>query len=1091
MKYTTKVKSALALAMSLMVGASFAATNATVTVEKYSADFESPAYTLGDKISTATYRDEVAGTGWFVGSVEDDESAISNRLDAAGGQMLWLNTDSNTLTNKFAGATDVNTAIAGGAKTGAEYVGNVANFGGAYFETEVKFVASDDAKVDIAGGTDATKFAIYAYDDDDDASTPAKLVVFHAIFDPVNTGIAYCTNEVFDVDIDVTKYTKVCVEMKKLEDPEDFNHRKYNAFSVTIDGVTIANPETALDSAFDGTAPGQWFMTVEDSETAAYTEVSSLNFKGTGEIDNVKVGQIVNETYEAKLNGVKYADFATAAAALTSADAFVAYAAGSITLADGETYNIDTNGFAVAVQAGPGYKAVYENGAWKSVQDHVEATVISVADGTSTSYPTLAEALAAAAAGDTVQLLDDVVVDSTVTISQNLVFDLGGYSLTNNAGAPVFKALAGNVVVTNGTLYGRVNCYDASTLTIATNTTVEGYVVVWGDGTYGESGCLTPTLNVYGTVNAEGEGAVAVFNGNGDTSKPNINVYDGAEINADWGVILNEAVFTMSGGTINANNRGVEATKGSSVTISGGTIDAVVSGIGLWEASTLTMTGGDITAGDFGVFNNGLEATGTTMTISGGTITSDSACGIYQAGLGALTLSGTAVVTGPDAVEVRAGSVQVLDHARLVATASYSDPVSNGGGSSGTGGVALLISQHTTAQNVSATVDGGTLTGAVAFAEVTLEASNDSEKISGAINGGVLYGSVVSDDLEGLIPANSTALFSDSQPEGLPEGYEVVEDLPDNPGLYKVQAQTFTVIFVAENETFATSNNIAYNTAVGAPDPAPTKADDETYTYAFNAWKLGDAVYDFTAGVTSNFTLVADFTATAKPQTYTVSWAGSDKVVVSNATEQLDGTSGTFEADTVLTFYPTEGTITNVNGVAQDPGLANYPYTVTTADNQAVVVLAGEASAPVSDDYAAGDSITGEVEGMSAEMAAWLNAKKGNATKAEFEAAFDDDGYTLDQEYLLNTDPTVATTVEFKINSIAVGGTVDLQVVLTRTEGGSAVESAINGTLKIKGAATVDGTYAVDQTLTDKFSGGAAATKSFSTENKFFKAVIE
>ncbi len=126
-------------------------------------------------------------------------------------------------------------------------------------------------------------------------------------------------------------------------------------------------------------------------------------------------------------------------------------------------------------------------------------------------------------------------------------------------------------------------------------------------------------------------------------------------------------------------------------------------------------------------------------------------------------------------------------------------------------------------------------------------------------------------------------------------------------------------------------------------------------------------------------------------------------------------------------------------------------------------------------------------------MAAWLNTKKGIATKAAFEATLDDDGLTLTEEYLLNTDPTVDTTVEFTISSITVGSTVDLQVTLTRTEDNKAVTAAINGTLKIKGAAAVAGPYADDQSLTDKFNGDGAttATKSFSTENKFFKAVIE
>lgn len=78
------------------------------------------------------------------------------------------------------------------------------------------------------------------------------------------------------------------------------------------------------------------------------------------------------------------------------------------------------------------------------------------------------------------------------------------------------------------------------------------------------------------------------------------------------------------------------------------------------------------------------------------------------------------------------------------------------------------------------------------------------------------------------------------------------------------------------------------------------------------------------------------------PETYTVDWTGSKNVVVSNGTEEVSGTSGSFAAGTVLVFYPTEGSITNVNGTAQDPGLASYSYTVTTAASQSLFVLAGE-----------------------------------------------------------------------------------------------------------------------------------------------------
>ena len=227
--------------------------------------------------------------------------------------------------------------------------------------------------------------------------------------------------------------------------------------------------------------------------------------------------------------------------------------------------------------------------------------------------------------------------------------------------------------------------------------------------------------------------------------------------------------------------------------------------------------------------------------------------------------------------------------------------------------------------------------------------------------------------------------------------------------------------------------------------------------------------------------------------TYTVDWTDSDKVVVSNATEQLTGPTATVAPGTTLTFFPTEGTITNINGVAQDPGLASWPLTVNSDTN--VIVLAGAAATPpAGDDYAAGDEV-GDVASISAGMATWLNGLKTakNMTKAQLEAAFaqDQDIYTLTEEYLLNTDPTVTTTVDFSISSIAIDGTVDLQVTLTRTEGNEAVTAAINGDLKILGATSLDGQFDAGTAVSGAtFNNDTTEETSLTTNNKFFKAVI-
>ena len=293
MNYRTMVKGALALSLSLIVGSSWAEQTAYNDVQKYGATFESTAnttvgqlndyaYALGSGITNQLYRDEQAAKGWFPGS-EEDESKIVARTDAAGGQALQLNTDASTLTNKLDAtkAGEINAAITVDSS--------------AFFETEVKFVASDTPDAGITGGTDATKFAIYAYCDEEAETVTTNLVVYHAYVDG-NGDIDY-TNEVFkSVNIDTEVYTKLRIEMKKMDAGTD---GLMNVFSVKVGNGEPISSKVAFDAYLSEAIndDGIWFLTVEDIEgDLDNTKVASLNFKGTGEIDNISVGVVESTT---------------------------------------------------------------------------------------------------------------------------------------------------------------------------------------------------------------------------------------------------------------------------------------------------------------------------------------------------------------------------------------------------------------------------------------------------------------------------------------------------------------------------------------------------------------------------------------------------------------------------------------------------------------------------------------------------------------------------------------------------------------------------------------------------------------------------
>ena len=656
-------------------------------------------------------------------------------------------------------------------------------------------------------------------------------------------------------------------------------------------------------------------------------------------------------------------------------------------------------------------------------------------------YASLGAAVEAAGNGDAVQLLDNAVVDSTISISKNLLLDLGGYSLSNTtvrSGESVARTLqanTGNIVVTNGVIYGRVNCYDDSTLTIAANTTIDGYVLVWGDGIYGQAGCKTPTFNLYGTIDSGSD--TALINGNGDTSRPNINVFDGAVIESDttgYAAVMREANFTMTGGTIesdwalwatnsvitvsggaiNGGNRAIDA-NGSTVALSGGAVNADDSGIGLWTGSTLTMTGGSIVAGDFGVFNNGLETSGTTMTISGGTITSTNgtACAIYQAGLGSLTLSGTAVVSGADAVEVRAGTVQVLDNAQLIATAAYSEPTANGSGSSGHGGVALLISQHTTENAIDAQIAGGEFSSTDPDGKslyIVDTANADPVDVEVEVTGGTFNNDVElaesAADVGGFVSGGEFASVVDESV--CAPGFIPVTEADPETGMYEVKAGSY----VARNTTTGTGYETLAE-AIGAVangqtvvlladvNEAVVNTADKTFTIDLNGqtWSSDSDVLATSAGtITINATNGGTMTTEAA-QCCAV-WAKGGDVVINGGTfvskDNEEATIYVSNANSVITING--GTFQNT-----DPRPYRWKNSLAALTLNVKNDLAGQHliinggtfygnDPQLGDDTAGGTSAQSSVAFVSSGFVAIQDGNGNWAVQAGYNVTFDADG---------------------------------------------------------------------------------------------------
>ena len=228
------------------------------------------AYTLGPIVGQGAWT-----SGW------DDLSEV---VHGHGGRCLQLQTEGETLTNKLNVAT-------------ASTLQMAAAKGGAYLETDVKFVPSDTIESGLVGGDGGSMFGLFAYAAD--GGNSINLVVFHAYFDADMGAVAY-TNEVFDISISEESFTRVRIEMKRMNG--------LNLFSVSIDGMTVTSSSAyqgdrwflAADStasgagrgASSGGTAGKRLVIIMPATLIAFSNYDTLCFKGTGMIDNICIGTI-------------------------------------------------------------------------------------------------------------------------------------------------------------------------------------------------------------------------------------------------------------------------------------------------------------------------------------------------------------------------------------------------------------------------------------------------------------------------------------------------------------------------------------------------------------------------------------------------------------------------------------------------------------------------------------------------------------------------------------------------------------------------------------------------------------------------------
>lgn len=242
-----------------------------------------------------------------------------------------------------------------------------------------------------------------------------------------------------------------------------------------------------------------------------------------------------------------------------------------------------------------------------------------------TEYETLAEAIAAAKAGDTVVLQKDVTIGGYQEIRKAITVDLGGNKLTSTDGG--FDVYA-DLTVKNGRME---TVKWAAWVQGGADLVIEKDVSIMTTSTEGNKGGITvqnagSSVTVFGKVEAAGGAAVSGI-GNKDDGGVIINIEEGAVITCTnengLGIYYpNTAELNIKGGTITGAT-GVYVKSGKT-TVTGGTII----GTGVKADYEYYGNGGNATGDAFVVDTCGYPGGDPVVEIKGGTFKSENAAAV-------------------------------------------------------------------------------------------------------------------------------------------------------------------------------------------------------------------------------------------------------------------------------------------------------------------------------------------------------------------------------------------------------------------------------------------------------------------------------
>ena len=245
--------------------------------------------------------------------------------------------------------------------------------------------------------------------------------------------------------------------------------------------------------------------------------------------------------------------------------------------------------------------------------------------------------------------------------------------------------------------------------------------------------------------------------------------------------------------------------------------------------ASLILTSGTIEGLTFGISGNGNADRGnTSIIISGGKVAALEATGtaIYHPQNGTLKIAGGTIVGGTG-IEMRSGELEVTG-GTITGTAVPSSSNANSNGTT-TLGAGIAIAQHTTKQNISVSISGGTVEGYKALYQTNPQ-SNDStalDKVTLEVTGGTFE----------VINGGDAAIFSENY-EGFVSGGEFSDDvaekyLASSELVSKEQEDGSYIVGIEHTITVATVKNgkvvVSQEKAIAGETIKITSTPDEGY----------------------------------------------------------------------------------------------------------------------------------------------------------------------------------------------------------------------------------------------------------------------